>query len=811
MIPRLNFAFLVVLTIITSSAAQPVNDTCATASLLYCNAPPIAGTVTRTARWSNNCGDDPSAHNNCGNPTGDLREDVWYCLIVGGVGPQNVTIRVFPAAGSGLRLELGLFTYSCAAPIRLCGWATRGHRLTCCLAPGYYYVVVDEYRRRGRRRPAGNAFAIDALCVNWTPPTCDIQVDPRNGELKATGLLPGEALPCHVVSGPVAPGQPIPARAPGSASWVQADENGVLTSSDLEIPSNDDGNPSESEPGSKLADQFAPGTYSVIIDDGNGIYDPSVDCLTTFDTQAVQPSGHCLLTTLAAGNGQRGNMFDVHNNGTAPVTITSFEQNFMGNGGIAETVEVWTVNGGGTFVGQETNAAAWTLVSSTPVVTRPQGTLTAVEFGAAVTAPFAVIPPGGVQGFYATASTNTANVAYTNGTTIGAPAASNGVVTVDEGTGNAYPFGAAFTPRVWNGVVHYSVVGQAPQWELNSFTSSVDLDGNHSDGCSPAVTTACTGGQGMINFRSTNSLPWDAGISLGGVVPLANGGASTPGGQTLNLNLLGGLFFLNGGNVPALFTNFSNFSAPYTGTPVPSTASIQMFVIDPGHPDSISLSQACQLDTVATSSLPGPIGDDSFAEIDLAASGLCGPPSLSLFGTTYDRLYVSSNGRVTMGEGSTAWSPTVLAAANGLAMAGAWADLNPQGQPLINVSAPTSDVVRINFGQPGAPLPYYGGALGTGVSFFVEFDDATGGIHLGGLTGITPGSGNMLLGISPGGAGGATDPGATSFTAGASGIPSSSTDMLYAFGPAGPLAPGLQGIQFLPSLTLGGGYEWTAY
>jgi len=61
--------------------------------------------------------------------------------------------------------------------------------------------------------------------------------------------------------------------------------------------------------------------------------------------------------------------------------------------------------------------------------------------------------PGQTYGIYVTLTSGSVN--YTNGTGTNQFFADNNIE-VSLGSGNAYPFGSIFTPRVWNGTIHYS-------------------------------------------------------------------------------------------------------------------------------------------------------------------------------------------------------------------------------------------------------------------------------------------------------------------------------------------------------------------
>ncbi|HEX6811710.1 MAG TPA: hypothetical protein VF384_08820 [Planctomycetota bacterium] len=150
-----------------------------------------------------------------------------------------------------------------------------------------------------------------------------------------------------------------------------------------------------------------------------------------------------LTTTFAGGNAQSGNMFDIV--GLQPVVINGFDVNLTGTA----TIEVYAVTAGTTYVGNEANPSAWTLLGTAPNV---------VGLGAGVPTPVPItfsvpVNPAQQQGFYVTVTTG--SLAYTNGTLVGSVFAANSDIQFLEGVGIAYPFGAIFTPRIWNGRIHY--------------------------------------------------------------------------------------------------------------------------------------------------------------------------------------------------------------------------------------------------------------------------------------------------------------------------------------------------------------------
>jgi len=154
-----------------------------------------------------------------------------------------------------------------------------------------------------------------------------------------------------------------------------------------------------------------------------------------------------LTTTFSSNNGQSGNMFDVV--AANPVIINDFDVNL--DTGISPTIEIYVVTGGGSWQGNETNSGAWTLLTTVPNVTSA-GANTATNLG--ISLGF-LVPAGVTQGFYVTVNAGT-GMNYTNGSSVGAVAASNSDLQILEGAGKSYPFGSTFQPRVWNGTIHYT-------------------------------------------------------------------------------------------------------------------------------------------------------------------------------------------------------------------------------------------------------------------------------------------------------------------------------------------------------------------
>ena len=173
---------------------------------------------------------------------------------------------------------------------------------------------------------------------------------------------------------------------------------------------------------------------------------PAVFVFVSLAFSSSEISAQSLTTTSSSNNGSNGNMFDVSNNGTSSITITGFSQNFMYQSPVA-SFEVYTRSGGLT-----TSSSGWSLRNSTGSFT-PEviDTLTQLSF----TSPVSItINAGETTGLYLRSDENNA---YTNGTSVGAIAATNSNLTIYEGYGVSLLFGNFYSPRIWNGTIFYSV------------------------------------------------------------------------------------------------------------------------------------------------------------------------------------------------------------------------------------------------------------------------------------------------------------------------------------------------------------------
>ena len=157
-------------------------------------------------------------------------------------------------------------------------------------------------------------------------------------------------------------------------------------------------------------------------------------------TPVAQAYSGSITTTYAEDNGQNGNMFDVTASGPAYITITSFDIHVGDLGQVS--IDVFYKSG--TYSGFEKDPGFWKPLGSLTVTGAGVGNPTPVNIGVLT------IPSGETYGIYIT-RTDGGSLTYTDG----ANTYSNSAITIDTGTGNAFPFGDVFTPRTWNGTIYY--------------------------------------------------------------------------------------------------------------------------------------------------------------------------------------------------------------------------------------------------------------------------------------------------------------------------------------------------------------------
>ena len=481
----------------------------------------------------------------------------------------------------------------------------------------------------------------------------------------------------------------------------------------------------------------------------------------------AQPAA-CLTTTFAAGNGQSGNMFDLTS--VNDITIQCFDVHSSALVGTAVTFEVYAVTAGGTFVGNETNAAAWTLLATVSGISNGPGAPTPLGLGLGFQ-----MPAGTTQGFYVTG--NGSGVSYTNGTAQGALFASDANLQFFEGIGVPYAFGAGFSPRVFNGVICYDLGLVAPSIcpvpcppvQANSPDLSFDLDGNNTGTlASVARTVKCENDLTFANWTSALAGGfWDCAIALGAA---ANPGLlSSPNCQVINVDFLAGgtPYWLSTGTqslsppVPLPWTG--NLSLPFLAPPAPVLAHAQSYITNPANPDGFSLSAPVEIESLPATSGPSivlTLGDDNFVELmgtgtTFGCNTFTGFPAVNFYGTTYNSVFVNSNGGVGLTGGDADFSATSAEFLSGNArVANIWTDLRPNASGTVTATAlPTG--IQVDFvgvetwaGGPGNGTSNTSTCIidGNGVTISNYIPEPTSTTAM--VVGITPGGGATGVAVS---------------------------------------------------------------
>jgi hypothetical protein len=167
--------------------------------------------------------------------------------------------------------------------------------------------------------------------------------------------------------------------------------------------------------------------------------------------------GSSLATSYTSNNGSRGAMFNI--TATNTITILCFDGNLYG--GTTAKYEIYYKSG--TYVGSETNAAAWTLAGSVnSLYVSANNVPTAIPITVNV-----VIPAGQTYGFYVT-NTASGGLNYISSAVTNVTLASDANLTMVGGVGKAYPFSSTYSYRLFNGTVHYAVGNVLPV-EMTSF------------------------------------------------------------------------------------------------------------------------------------------------------------------------------------------------------------------------------------------------------------------------------------------------------------------------------------------------------
>lgn len=168
---------------------------------------------------------------------------------------------------------------------------------------------------------------------------------------------------------------------------------------------------------------------------------PALTSTTTYYLGQIKSIQDSIQGSRAGGSGcSSGNMFDLTNVSTNQFSIDSLALSFNVTG--TETVNVYYI-AGGTYVGNETTAASWTLLTTETAnpVSSADGDVTIVPLSTSL-----VIPAGMTYAIY---------VEYNANYTIGAYTWNNGDLLLEAGVGLCSSFGGVNNPRTFNGGLFY--------------------------------------------------------------------------------------------------------------------------------------------------------------------------------------------------------------------------------------------------------------------------------------------------------------------------------------------------------------------
>jgi hypothetical protein len=163
---------------------------------------------------------------------------------------------------------------------------------------------------------------------------------------------------------------------------------------------------------------------------------------------ALDAGAQSLTTTFTSDNGRStpdpGCFFDVTVLRPRGLTIHQLDVNVIGTVGANVVLDVYVIPG--TYVGNDTNAAAWTKVSTGQGLAAARNTPTSIDIE-----DFSLAP--GSYGVFVH-HTNI-GVAYTNGNGTNQQYG-NAELSLSAGIARSTRFGGTlFSPRIWNGTIHY--------------------------------------------------------------------------------------------------------------------------------------------------------------------------------------------------------------------------------------------------------------------------------------------------------------------------------------------------------------------
>jgi hypothetical protein len=319
-------------------------------------------------------------------------------------------------------------------------------------------------------------------------------------------------------------------------------------------------------------------------------------------TDLGAPPGACNgmeLTTLFAQNNGLGTgsiiYFDVNVTNPAGITLSQLDTNVSGTVGAGITLDVYTTPG--SYLGNELNSAAWTLVSTGGGVAVGNNLPSVIDVADVFLAPgsygFGLLITGGGH-------------SYTNGTGSN-QAYSNADLALSLGKSQATPWVTTpFDPRVWNGTFRYNCSGTTPTTYCTAGTTT--------NNCVPAISATAQPSASFANACQIDVANVEGvkqglifyGINNTGFTPVPWGAGSTsffcvkaPTQRTLSQNS-GGVAGTCSGALTLDWNQFQSTFPGALGAPFSAGDKVyaQAWFRDPPAPRTTNLSDAVEL-TVA--------------------------------------------------------------------------------------------------------------------------------------------------------------------------------------------------------------------
>lgn len=288
----------------------------------------------------------------------------------------------------------------------------------------------------------------------------------------------------------------------------------------------------------------------------------------------------------------------------------------------------------------------------------------------------------------------------------------------------------------------------APDWATNAPAASLTVDGASNNAfVGPIQKSLGFGGTTIVSFSSnvtTAGTEQDIFYHGGPAVPASGGGIAFSDGKIINLDLSQTL----GQYWDWQATTSGSFT--WTAPAIPMNFVAQMAVTDATAFATFHVSAAVEIsvDPCSVGVVGHTLGDDDSLQVTFGPGGDHGCVSnVSLYGTSYNALFINSNGSVSFGTGASSFTPSVSEFTSQMPrVAGNWSDLDPSSGGVIQSVSDVAGNVVIQFLNVPAFSVFGGGST---LSFDISFG-ANGdvGITNNGVSG--PWNDDSLTGFSPG-------------------------------------------------------------